>query len=228
MKIITEIELREDLKTENLKKYRLNEHERLTPAARQYLQDRKIEIVQHEYGIQVKASSTGKTAVNQMTDLSSKEQVCKHHPRIKLRGQIDSLHAFLLELELLIEAHQLEVLLEEVKQVTRYVRGLIKSEASGEKLAFIDYYGWTAEAIQRRSHYPKKYFGIGHFRAHYTDGYVMVALNRLRTYVREVELTASEAFANAYEQHMDILLGLNRLSSVAYIMMCKLKAGQYE
>jgi ethanolamine utilization cobalamin adenosyltransferase len=57
----------------------------------------------------------------------------------------------------------------------------------------------------------------------------MAKLNYLRTQVRELELAAMDAFAVTPEQveREDILQGLNRLSSLIYIMMVQLISGHY-
>lgn len=68
-----------------------------------------------------------------------------------------------------------------------------------------------------------------HFLVHWTDGAAILAVNKLRTVVRQTELAAYKAFRdeNGAVTREDILLGLNRLSSLMWIMMIKLKAGKY-
>ena len=65
---------------------------------------------------------------------------------------------------------------------------------------------------------------------HYTDGAAILAVNRLRTVVRQTELAAYAAFrdGDGNVARGDMILGLNRLSSLMWIMMIKLKAGKYE
>jgi len=57
----------------------------------------------------------------------------------------------------------------------------------------------------------------------------VLAVNRLRTLVRQVELAAYAAFRDpdGNVTRPDMILGLNRLSSLMWIMMIKLKAGSY-
>ena len=60
-------------------------------------------------------------------------------------------------------------------------------------------------------------------------GAVCVALNSLRTFVRETELAAVTAFMRDNEMtRPDIVEALNRLSSCVYIIFCKKVAGQYD
>jgi ethanolamine utilization cobalamin adenosyltransferase len=56
-------------------------------------------------------------------------------------------------------------------------------------------------------------------------GHLAASLNMLRTHVREVEIAAEMAFAEG--ERGDILMALNRMSSAAYILLCRLLAGQY-
>ena len=55
-------------------------------------------------------------------------------------------------------------------------------------------------------------------------------MNKLRTLTRRTELAAYAAFRDGAGrvEREDIILGLNRLSSLLWIMVIKLKAGQYE
>ncbi len=74
------------------------------------------------------------------------------------------------------------------------------------------------------SHNPKKYLGIGHLLMNYQLSEWCIALNTLRTQARELELAAVNAFVSpdgTVAEREDLLLGLNRLSSVFYIMMCR-------
>ena len=88
----------------------------------------------------------------------------------------------------------------------------------------------TPEQLREYSHYPEKHFGQPHFLACYTDGPALLAVNKLRTVVRQTELAAYAAFrdADGNVTRGDMILGLNRLSSLMWIFMIKLKAGRYE
>ena len=94
----------------------------------------------------------------------------------------------------------------------------------------IELCGYTPEQLREYSHYPEKHFGQPHFLACYTDGPALLAVNKLRTVVRQTELAAYAAFrdADGNVTRGDIILGLNRLSSLMWIFMIKLKAGRYE
>lgn len=56
-----------------------------------------------------------------------------------------------------------------------------------------------------------------------------ISLNRLRTRVREAELSAAEAFsAPGGTSREDIIRQLNRLSSGVYILFCRVVSGWYQ
>ena len=89
--------------------------------------------------------------------------------------------------------------------------------------------GLDSEAIRRTSHHVKEQIGIPHPVPNYRMGRLCVALNRLRTQVREVELCAAQAFfRDDHIERTDIIEGLNRLSSCIYIIFCRTLAGHYD
>ena len=89
--------------------------------------------------------------------------------------------------------------------------------------------GLGPEELRERSHYPEKYYGQPHFLLHYTDSPAILAVNKVRAVARQTELAAYRAFRdeNGAVTREDILQGLNRLSSLLWIFMIKLKAGKY-
>ena len=63
-----------------------------------------------------------------------------------------------------------------------------------------------------------------------TDEPAILYVNRLRTLVRQAELAGYRAFKD-YDGTVtrpDLILTMNRLSSLCWIWMIKLKAGKYE
>ena len=111
-----------------------------------------------------------------------------------------------------------------------FVRNLIPCDVLGKSVEEIHLCGYSADELREHSHYPDKYYGQPHFMAAVTDDPAVLYVNRLRTVVRQAELTGYEAFKN-YDgsvKRPDIILAMNRLSSLCWIMMIKLKAGKYE
>ena len=64
----------------------------------------------------------------------------------------------------------------------------------------------------------------------YEDPPTLLALNKVRTVVRATERAAYRAFKdeNGAVSRDDIILALNRLSSLFWILEIKLKAGKYD
>jgi ethanolamine utilization cobalamin adenosyltransferase len=74
----------------------------------------------------------------------------------------------------------------------------------------------------------KKVFGIEHPIPNYQMGRLCVALNSLRTQVREAELSAARAFSCGDScSRSDLIEGLNRMSSCVYIILCRKLSGYY-
>lgn len=165
-----------------------------------------------------------------MTHLDHHTLVRKDHPRIAFRGMIDRLEAEIL----VCQRHAAEgghvQLTMELQEMLDFVRGLIPCDVLGKPVGEICLCGDTADELREHSHYPEKYYGQAHFMAAVTDDPAILYVNRLRTVVRQAELAGYRAF-KSYDGTVtrpDIMLAMNRLSSLCWIMMIKLKAGKYE
>ncbi|ATW25320.1 cobalamin adenosyltransferase [Candidatus Formimonas warabiya] len=248
MRAITETELRDEYKKGEFTSYTLPEGCRLTPAAAQFLSERRISV--HtvsapaggskeprkplpEAGSQERAKtySVGeiKGKPEHMTHLNGTTLVYKNHPRIKFRGRLDTFEALLISAIVDIEGIGYQELGRDLREVLDYVRQILRAEVKEEPLTPISFHGWSAEEIRDRSHYPQKYFGVNHLLPNPGQGGLMARLNYLRTQVRELELAAMDAFSVTPEKvdREDIIQGLNRLSSLVYIMMVQLISGHY-
>ncbi|MBR0149818.1 MAG: hypothetical protein IJP89_00475 [Synergistaceae bacterium] len=152
-----------------------------------------------------------------LTSLNARENVPKSHPRIELRGKLDTLNAQIIFLQ--SDSHSREYVsdLEEIRGVVNHLQ---KCEA-GEKLFAGNFtlWGMNEDEIHTRSHNPMKYYGIGHILPHYDMGRESAGLNLLRTLMREAELCAVRAFG--HEDSLRICHALNRLSSALYILTYK-------
>ena len=202
----------------------------LTPAARDWLRQEGVTVVPHAetppaaYRTPDGASFAEKP--EHMTHLRGNILVPKTHPRIAFRGGIDTLEA-----ELLLCAQAADgPLRQTLCAMLDFVRSLIRADVLDEPVGAIELCGYTPEQLREYSHYPEKHFGQPHFLACYTDGPALLAVNKLRTVVRQTELAAYAAFrdADGNVTRGDMILGLNRLSSLMWIFMIKLKAGRYE
>lgn len=249
MKIITELELRKLFKDQPFDSYRIESSVKLTPAATEFLNERKIKIIdetgQPALGSQHRrflaelpalgacraktcGDQTAKTEEN--THLRGSVLVLKSHKRIKFRGKLDSLQANLIGLIIDIQKSGNAKLSEELMQLLVYFRRMMRAEVMEEPLEFLDFNGWSETEIRERSHHPREHYGTGHFTPDPSQGPIMAVLNQLRTQIRELEIAAIEAFisdeAEGVERR-DIILALNRLSSLVYIMMCQYLGGFY-
>ena len=216
----------------------------LTPGARDYLRSHQVEVVYPQgkaregEAAQSRPSPRYETLFGgvltekpeHMTHLRGNTLVFKDHPRIAFRGQIDALEGELLLAQQAAEGEGLHTLTEELEEVLGFVRRFIRFDVLEEPVGEIRLCGYGPAELREYSHYPEQHFGQGHFLPHYTDGPALLALNQVRTAVRRTELAAYAAFRGpeGAVTRPDILQGLNRLSSLLWIMMIKRKAGRYE
>ena len=218
----------------------VNRGEVLTPGARDWLAAHKIQAVypqgqeEADLGRQDRAQyrtlfgATLHEKPEHMTHLRGNVLVPKDHPRIAFRGMIDALEGEILLTQQ--AAADYPTLVEELEEVLAFVRNFIRCDVLEEPLGEIKLCGYTADQLREYSHYPDKYLNQPHFLPSHTDGAALLAVNKLRTLARRTELAAYAAFkdADGAVTRGDIILGLNRLSSLLWIMMIKLKGGQYE
>ncbi|MBI9091162.1 MAG: hypothetical protein JEZ12_18270 [Desulfobacterium sp.] len=163
-----------------------------------------------------------------MTQLHGKLLVPKDHPRIYLRGKLDSLQSFTLLLQHGADQAGLTGLVEDLGEVLSWEREILKAEVLDQPLKQATILGFTDPELRERSHNPKKFFKTGHILPALGMDPMILKLNKLRSDVREVELAAVKAFKGEFQvEKTDLLQALNRMSSAVYIMMLKFKAGLY-
>ena len=172
----------------------------------------------------------GKKKPEHMTHLDHHTLVRKDHPRIRFRGMIDRIEAEILVCQYhAVQCGHVDLTMD-LQEMLEFVRNLIPCDVLGKPVGEIRLCGYSADDLREHSHYPEKYYGQPHFMAAVTDDPAVLFVNRLRTIVRQAELAGYEAFKN-YDgtvKRPDIILAMNRLSSLCWIMMIKLKAGKYE
>jgi len=158
-----------------------------------------------------------------MTSLIGSTLVPKNHPRIILRGKLDSLQAqvVLIQCELTDKA-----LVKNLQDILNCLRELTRCEVLDQPFEQDTLFGQSYADLQKQSHNPQKYFGVAvlHLPDH-KFGRDYALLNTLRTAIRETELIAVEAFkTESGLSRGDIVLALNRLSSAVYVLMCQMIA----
>ena len=165
-----------------------------------------------------------------MTHLRGKLPVPKTDARIALRGKLDSLCARFLRVELAASEAGKDRLCADAGELLDYARTILGCEVKDEPLPELRLLGLDSAGVRRASHHVKETLGIDHPVPDYRMGLLCVLLNELRTEVREAELAAARAFLreDGTGERMDVIEGLNRLSSCVYILFCREVAGYYE
>lgn len=256
MSVLTEADLRIILKDEDLdglREYRVASDVIVTPSARSYLTDHRIDLVIG--GKRVIKNPSARDAKGgarpperkralpgesggppdgekpeYMTNLNAHELVCKDHKTIKLRGCIDGFEARILETQMMFHREGRAGECRDLGEILDYTRLIMRGEVLGEEVPPPNLFGMGDAEIRDRSHHPMKYYGVPHFMPlKMEDGEVILRLNVLRTIVREAEIAAFEAFRDedGVPSRQDIMTALNRMSSAFYVMMLRSKAGEY-
>jgi propanediol utilization protein/ethanolamine utilization cobalamin adenosyltransferase len=226
----------------------------ITPSARDFLRSQGIQ-VQYEEEIVLRAEQEKASSIEEllptnqgdaasrasagrglslkpehMTHLRGKELILKTHPVIAWRGQLDRFDCELVETQtLLVKAGETK-LAAQLEEVVLLAQQLMAAEVKEQHIEFGTLFGWTEAEIRDMSHHPDKYFGIPHTTMSYKDGWIVARLNSLRSKIREVELHANRAFTaeDGTCSRPDIILLLNRLSSLFYVLLCKRRSEQQE
>ncbi|WP_028546184.1 ethanolamine utilization cobalamin adenosyltransferase [Paenibacillus taiwanensis] len=169
------------------------------------------------------------TKPEHMTHLYGNMLVFKDHPRILFRGKLDSLETKLLEAQISCQKLKMFKLVEDLEEILQFVRKIVRCEVLSESIEEFHLLGMTPKELREQSHFPKKYFGLEHFQPSYDMGEAVVVINALRTMTRETELLAYQAFKQEHgnAEREDIIRTLNRLSSLFWIIMFRIRVGQY-
>lgn len=228
MKILTDTELRARWYKTHLSVVQVERDTIITPAAKDFLKEHKITLVtgsetkpekQAGYVIQATGEQVSKKPED-MTHLYGNVLVKKDHPRIAFRGKLDSLEAKILTAQQIAEGEKRPDLAAVLEEVLDFVKQILRSEVRAEILKDIRLLGLDGDEIRHMSHHVEEYFGIPHPTPGYQMGKLCVALNSLRTAVRETELQAVHALGDEPKGGPEIVEGLNRLSSFVYLLFC--------
>jgi len=173
-------------------------------------------------------TGAGREKPEHMTHLVGDQLVAKTHPIIAWRGQLDLFDCALVETQALLAQSGEEELAQRLEEVALFAQKIMVAQVRNQPLEFTVLLGWTPEEIRDMSHHPDRYFGIRHTTMSFRDGLTVSRLNCLRAKVREVELYANRAFSSEDGtcQRTDIVLALNRLSSLFYILVCQQRSRQ--
>ena len=203
----------------------LGKGDQLTSGARDFLRRERIEIRSAEEAkIETYRLLSGgflSEKPEHMTHLHGDVLVPKSHPRIAFRGAMDTLEAELMLCQLATEPE----ICKDLGEILALARTLVRCEVLDEPVPEGKLCGLTEEEQRQRSHRPQEFYGQPHFIPEYTDGAAILQVNRARCAARDAELKAVAAFADreGNPTRVDILRALNRMSSMIWILMIRMK-----
>jgi ethanolamine utilization cobalamin adenosyltransferase len=152
--------------------------------------------------------------------------VDKSHPRLPLRGKLDTLQGLLLEAQCEADAEGARGLVGELGEALELSRALVGAEVTGRALPAWKLSGLDPSDLRYHSHHTRELYGVPFMYPSVRQGPVVARLYTARAYAREAELAAYLAFPSA-DERADLKLALNRLSSALYLMTVKYVGGKY-
>ncbi len=203
----------------------LGDGDTLSPSARDYLRHERIELRSaKEAKIERYHTLSGECFTQKpehMTHLRGDILVAKSAPIIAFRGAMDTLEAQILLAQLSCDRKTQN----DLEEILSLARSIIRYDVMQEPAKLDTLCGLTAAELREHSHFPQKYYAQPHFMPSFRDGAAILMLNRARCAARAAELCAARAFENADGScsRSDILMLLNRMSSMLYILMIRLK-----
>ena len=203
----------------------LGKQDQLTSSARDYLTAQRIEILPAGHARPQRYSLPGggwmEEKPEHMTHLNGDMLVPKTHPRILFRGAMDTLEAELLLSQLAVQ----DPIRKDLGEILALARDLVRWEVLGEPVQERKLCGLTQQEQRLHSHRPQDFYGQPHFMPQVSDGPAILQLNRARCAAREAELAAAKAFTDGEGNvtRPDLLRTLNRMSSMIWILMIRLK-----
>jgi len=190
-----------------------------SPSALDYLASRGISLV---FTGAARASSGASGKPEHLTHLRGDKLVPKNHPVIAFRGEMDALFALLAEAGAVCALSPRKELCGEITEILDFAREILLCEVTGKAFAKKELLGRPLDEYREMSHDTKKHFGFEHPVPRQDMGAAALRLNTIRTQVRRAELAAARAFLSGGEpERGDIILALNRLSSVVYVLFCR-------
>ena len=219
--LYTEDMVRQNLRNRQGKRvFYLGKGDTLTPGARDWLTQERIAVLPAEMakpdGYRLLCGAVLTEKPEQMTHLYGNVLVPKTHPRILLRGAVDTLEAELLPCCAAATGH----IRKQLEEALAYARNLLRYEVMGEPVKETLLGGMDEKMLRERSHRPQDFFGQPHFMPGPEDSGLLLQVNRARCAARAAELCAVAAFPDGRE---DLLRAFNRLSSFLYLIMIQIK-----
>jgi ethanolamine utilization protein EutL len=161
-----------------------------------------------------------------LTHLKDDESLVeKNHPRLLLRGKLDTLQGMLLDAQCAADEDGARGLVGELGEVLELSRQMIGAEVLDRPLGEWKLAGLSPSEIRFHSHHTFELYGIPFMFPSVRQGPVVAKLYLSRAYAREAELALYQAFAS--DERGDLKLAMNRLSSSLYLMTVKYLAGRF-
>ena len=206
--------------------YYLGKGDQLTSTARDFLRRERIEILPGSQArperYRLLSGGYAEEKPEHMTHLNSREMVSKTHPRILLRGKLDTLESEIL-LVMVGCGETWRALLQDALMLVRQV---LAADVKDAPLPPWKLGGMDAEEVHRGSHHPEAFGLSGHLLPAPEQGLLAAQMNRLRAVCREAELAGIAAWQDGVLlRHEDCILALNRLSSYFYLLQLRAATG---
>jgi ethanolamine utilization protein EutL len=151
--------------------------------------------------------------------------VPKTHPRLPLRGKLDTLQGFILAAQNVAQSEGVAGLVGDLQEALDFGRRLVGAEVTGRPVGDVTLLGLSPEKLRHASHHTLELYGVPFMVPSVRHGPVVAALGLCRAYAREAELAAYGAFGDGERE--DLKLALNRLSSHFYVVTCMYVGGRY-
>lgn len=160
-----------------------------------------------------------------LTQLNAHHYAPKTHPRIRLRGRVDSLHSLVLLIQRIARQQGDTALVRDLGTIAAYCRELTSAEYNERPVSELELHDGDAERIHTVTHDPLGTLGVDHLTIDEDEPELQHWLNLARTTSREIEITAMEAFPSPHHPYgASICRAFNRLSSAFYFLQLRRKA----
>ena len=162
--------------------------------------------------------------------------VGKGHPRMRLRGKLDTLQGALLDAQVAADAAGARGLVGELGEALELVRAMVGAEVMDRPLGPFTLGGLEPGKIRWASHHTQELYRVPFMYPSVRQGAPVAKLALARAIAREAELAFYDAFPGAAAPsatppfppaHADLALALNRLSSAIYLMQVRYVGGVY-
>lgn len=150
------------------------------------------------------------------THLDADTMVHKSHPRIELRGRMDTLisTAVVVQTQFDTKNRLPELLRTGLADVKNWMWQMLCAEASGQPMPAVQVCGMSPNTIRAVSLDPVKFLGQGHVVPDAGLGQNVALLNWLRAQTRELEVLLAKT-----GERDDLLEAANRLSTAVYVLV---------